>query len=90
MDPEVFPEIVDIIREYGVDIIEEGPELLEKVGEGVEKTVHAILYPIDTAKEVIDYFEGPEPLSAPNIDWQDHEETTMRSSSVSHEDPPPL
>ncbi|MGA7954829.1 MAG: hypothetical protein WCA07_15045 [Gloeobacterales cyanobacterium] len=88
MDPTIIPEIGEIVQEYGVEIIEEGPEILEKVGEGLQETVHAIFYPVDTVESVIDYFEGPEP-SLPNIEWQDNEETTMRSSSVSYEDSPP-
>jgi hypothetical protein len=64
-------------------VVLEGPTLAAAgtalVAEGV----------ISAAEKVIDYFEGPEPLSSPNFDWQDHEETTMRSSSVSYEDAPP-
>ena len=87
-DPDLLPEYGQIVLEHGVEIIEAGPELLREVGEGLQQTAHAILYPVDTAKEIYDYVKGPE-MSAPNIDIEEHEDVTMRSSSVAHEDPPP-
>jgi hypothetical protein len=89
MEPKVIAEMGETALEWGPEIIEEGVEILENVGEGLQQTVHAIFYPVDTAEKVIGYFEGPQSEAPPNIEYQDQEETTMRSSSVSHEDAPP-
>lgn len=89
MDPEAIAQMGEVAQEWGVDIIEEGGEILTNVGEGLQQTVHGVLYPVDTVKRVIGYVEGPEAEPPTNIDLQEHEETTMRSSSVSYEDPPP-
>ena len=90
MDPELIPEIGETVAEYGVDIIEEGGEALSLAGEGLQETVHAVFYPVDTAEKVYDYFKGPEAEAPPAFDIpMEPEETTMRSSSVAHEDPPP-
>lgn len=90
MDPELIPEIGETVAEYGVDIIEEGGEALSLAAEGVQETVHAVLYPVDTAEKVYDYFKGPEAEAPPAFDIPtEPEETTTRSSSVAHEDPPP-
>ena len=46
---------------------------------------HAVLYPYDTYKEIV----GPDADPAPALDLpHDVEETTMRSSSVAHEEMP--
>jgi hypothetical protein len=89
MDPEAISEMGQFVQEWGVDVIEEGGEVIDNVAEGLQQTVHAVFYPVDTAKKVINYFEGPEAEAPPAFDIPMEEEVTMRSSSVSHEDPPP-
>lgn len=90
MDPELIAQAGETTMEYGVDIVEEGAEALALAGEGLQETVHAVFYPVDTAEKVYDYFKGPEAEAPPAFDIPtEPEEVSMRSSSVAHEDPPP-
>ena len=89
-DPETIAQLGETTMEYGVEIVEEGVEAISLAGEGLQQTVHAVFYPIDTAEKIHDYFKGPDADPPPAFDIpSEPEEVTMRSSSVAHEDPPP-
>ena len=105
-NPEMFEpllEIGEVALEHGVEIVTHGPELLEMVGEGIQKGndlvmeglnagggliidgVKALVEPIDLQGMV----DAANP-SMPNVDLSgEPEETSMHSTYVAHEDPPP-
>ena len=58
-DPELIPQIGQTGLEYGVEIVEEGPEIIQKTAGGIEETVHAVFYQKDRAEKVYDYFKSP-------------------------------
>jgi hypothetical protein len=58
-DPELLQDYKEFVLEHGVDVIEEGGELLAQVGEGLQQTAHAVLYPVDTAREIDELTGGP-------------------------------
>jgi hypothetical protein len=58
-DPELLQDYKQFVLEHGVDVIEEGGELLEQVGLGLQQTAHAILYPVDTARALDELTGGP-------------------------------
>ena len=86
MDPGEIAEWGEFAIDHGWEVVTHGPELLEQLGEGIQEVTHAVLYPYDTYKEIV----GPDADPAPALDLpHEVEETTMRSSSVAHEEMPP-
>jgi hypothetical protein len=79
VDPEEFIELEQIVQEYGVEIVEEVPELLDDLSKPISP---------DAIKKLLQEKQAAE--APPAIDLPDPpEEAATRSSSVTQDDPPP-